>query len=157
MKAVLRAQLDDFETDEFGLKCEDESLAKQSFSEECDINTIVKRFGLTGQLPQGVRMPTYEDFTEVYDFQSAMNAIVQARESFDAMPANVRARFHNDAAEFVEFCNNEENREEAIRLGLVPPKAEPVVPAPIRVEVVEKQPATTAAGGAVPEPAPAKS
>lgn len=104
------------------LVCPEESRAKQSFKEECDINTILKRFKITGQLPENVRMPTYDDFTEVTDFQTAMDAIVAARESFAQMPANVRARFHNDPAEFVDFCSNPDNRPEAARLGLVPPE-----------------------------------
>lgn len=110
-------------SDESGLACNDESLAKQSFAEECDINTIVRRFGLTGSLPVDVRMPTYGDFDSVNDYHSALNAIIAADESFLAMPAEVRARFHNDPAEFVAFCDDEANREEAVKLGLVLPKA----------------------------------
>lgn len=105
--------------DEDAIQCEDQSLTKQSFVEESDINTIVRRFNITGQLPTNVRMPSYGDFTEVFDFQSAMNAIALANESFEAMPADVRARFHNDPHEFVEFCANEANRAEAEKLGLV--------------------------------------
>lgn len=108
---------------ETGIVCPPEDgVAQQQFAEECDINTIVKRFGLTGQLPEGVRMPTYADFTGVLDFQSAMNAIVMAKESFEAMPADVRARFANDPARFVDFCSDERNRAEAEKLGLVVPK-----------------------------------
>lgn len=108
--------------DESGLQCQDKSLAKQSFADECDINTIVRRFNLTGELPSNVRMPTYGDFTGIFDFHSAMNAIALANESFDAMPAEVRARFHNNPAEFVAFCSDEANRDEARRLGLVKPE-----------------------------------
>ncbi|AXH76130.1 MAG: internal scaffolding protein [Microviridae sp.] len=103
-----------------GLACTDLSLAVQSEADECDINTIVRRFGLTGQLPVGVRMPTYGDFTGVFDFASAANAIALANESFDEMPAEVRARFENDPAKFVDFCSDDGNRAEAERLGLVP-------------------------------------
>lgn len=112
---------------ETGLECKDASLAKQSFAEEVDINTIIRRFGLSGELPENVRMPVNADFEEVFDFQSAMNRIVEAREAFDAMPAHVRARFANDAAKFVDFCSDEANRDEAIKLGLVP---KPVAAAP---------------------------
>lgn len=48
-----------------GLSCDDESLAQQHMAEDADINVIVKRFGLTGQLPQGHRMPEFGDFTGV--------------------------------------------------------------------------------------------
>lgn len=103
-----------------GLRCEDVSLAKQSFAEEVDINTIVRRFGLSGELPVGVRLPQYGDFTAVSDFKSAMDALAMANESFDAMPAHVRARFHNDTHEFVEFVADDRNIAEARKLGLVP-------------------------------------
>lgn len=121
---------------ESGLRCSDVTLAKQSFQEECDINVIVRRFGLTGQLPTGVRAPTYGDFSDVVDFHTAMNAVAQAGEAFDRMPAEIRARFHNSPQEFVEFCSQESNREEASKLGLVVPKAAELVSAPTRgVEV----------------------
>lgn len=124
------------ESDKVGLDCSNlPSLAKQSFAEECDINTIVRRFGLTGQLPSDVRMPQNGDFTNVPDFRTAMDLIVAARESFDAMPADVRARFHNDAAEFVDFCSDEKNRDEAIKLGLVEKPVEKPVTAPVPAPV----------------------
>lgn len=106
-------------SDESGLECKDVSLAQQHFAEECDINTIVKRFGLTGELPSDVRAPTYGDFVGIVDFHSAMNAIARANEAFDEMPAEVRARFQNNPAEFVAFCSDEKNRAEAEKLGLV--------------------------------------
>lgn len=121
----------DLVSEETGLKCEDETLAQQQFAEEVDINTILRRFGLTGELPTGVRMPTYGDFTEVHDFHSAVNAIAIAHEAFDAMPADVRARFNNDPGAFMEFVNKDSNRDEAVRLGLVvPPAPAPVSGAP---------------------------
>lgn len=124
--------------DESGLRCMDGSLAKQSFAEEVDINTIVRRFGLSGELPVGVRMPTYGDFTGVSDFRSAMDAVVAARESFDTLPAHVRTRFHNDPAEFVDFCSDDDNIAEARKLGLVPKEelvvapVAPAAPLPLR-------------------------
>lgn len=127
--------------DESGLKCLDKTLTRQEFKEESDINTIVERFHITGELPQNVRMPTFADFTGVFDFQSAMNAIRLAQESFAQMDAKVRARFNNDAQQFLEFTGNEENRDEAIKLGLVPPKApDTPPPAPLKVEVVNPTP-----------------
>lgn len=121
----LKMSYDDFmpESDATGLDCSVEpSLTKQAFAEECDINTIVRRFGITGQLPENVRMPTYGDYTGVVDFKTAMDAMALARESFEAMPAHVRERFDNDTQKFVEFCSDEKNRDEAISLGLVPAK-----------------------------------
>jgi len=111
--------------DESGLRCEDPSLAKQSFAEEVDINTIVRRFNVTGELPQAVRLPTYGDFTNVMDFKQAQNAIRAAEESFMAMPHEIRARFDNDPARFVDFCSDPENLPQAKKWGLAPPDTTP--------------------------------
>lgn len=107
---------------------------QQSQAAETDINLIVKRFKVTGLLPQGVRIPTYGDFDGVSDFRSAMDAIIAAEKSFMAMPSAVRSRFGNDPAEFVKFCSNPDNLEEMRKWGLaVPKKADPE---PLAVRVV---------------------
>ena len=49
-----------------------ESMTVQSMAEDADINVLMKRFGVTGQMPQSVRIPEYGDFTGVRDFASAM-------------------------------------------------------------------------------------
>ena len=71
----------------------DPSKAQQSAKEETDINTIVDRFLKTGALPPVRVPPTYSDFAEVFDFQSAMNTVNAAKESFLALPAGVRNSF----------------------------------------------------------------
>lgn len=115
---------------EAGLVCPEETLTKQSFQEEVDINTIVRRFNLTGQLPENVAVPTYADFDEIFDFHSAMNVVAQAGEAFGLMPADVRARFHNDPGEFMDFVHDDRNYSEAVKLGLVmPPPVEGSGPA----------------------------
>lgn len=129
------------------LDCQDASLAVQESRDECDINTILKRFGLTGQLPQGVRAPQYGDFEGVADYQSALNAVIAADDAFMQMPYFIRDRFHNDPAAFVDFCSKEENRAEAEKLGLVVPKAPPVEVQP-EVKGVPKGAAKAAPGGA---------
>lgn len=115
-------------SDESGLKCEDKSLTLQSQAAEADINFILKRFNVTGVLPEGKRVPTYGDFSEVVDYRGALDLIRAADQAFMSVPADVRARFSNDPATFVEFCSNEANIEELRRLGLAPPR-EPVAPA----------------------------
>lgn len=110
-------------SDQSGLACKDATRTQQHFAEEVDINTIVRRFNLTGQLPTNIRMPEYGDFENAFDFHTAMNAIRQAQESFMAMPANIRARFHNDPGEFVDFVADDANRAEAEKFGLVSQEA----------------------------------
>jgi phage internal scaffolding protein len=102
-----------------GLSCLDESLAVQASRDECDINTIVARFGLTGSLPTNVAAPTYGDFTGVSDYQSALAVISAADDSFYSMPAEIRSRFNNNPAKFVDFCSDVSNLEEMKSMGLV--------------------------------------
>jgi len=52
------------------------------------------------------------------------------------LPAKMRARFHNDPQELLEFISNEENRAEAEKLGLVAKKPE-TPPAPIAQPVTQ--------------------
>ncbi|AXH73991.1 MAG: internal scaffolding protein [Microviridae sp.] len=104
------------------LRCEDESLTVQSQKEEADINTLVRRFGITGTMPQNVEAPTYASFGAVFDFRSAMDAILSARESFESLPADVRLRFANDPQRFVEFCSDAGNLAELRKLGLAIPE-----------------------------------
>jgi len=136
----------DAASDESGLSCGEPSRAIQSALEETDINTIVKRFGLTGKLPDIGRLPQYGDFTGVTDYQSALNLVMAADTAFMQLSADVRSRFHNNPAALLDFVANEANRDEAIALGIVKPASvEPV-------KVGEPSPTAPAPKGA-PEPA----
>lgn len=121
----------DAASNESALLCLDESLAVQSEAEEADINTIVKRFGLGVPLPSGVVMPQYGDFTGVTDYQSALNLINQANDGFMSFPADIRARFENNPANMISFLENDANRDEAVKLGILlsPSPAVNVAPA----------------------------
>jgi phage internal scaffolding protein len=109
-------------SDETGLVCPEFTLAQQNFKDECDINYIVRQFGLTGELPGKPLSPQYGDFTGVLDYHSAVNAVLAAQDDFMELPAQLRSRFNNDPAELIDFLANEENREEATKLGLVAAK-----------------------------------
>lgn len=103
-----------------------ESLTVQEHSIDADINTLLKRFGVTGHLPQSVRVPQYGDFTAVTDYASALMAIQDAQESFLAMDAKTRARFENDPQLFLEFCSDPGNLPAMREMGLAVPES-PVV------------------------------
>lgn len=126
----LVAQLDNFDNRqlESDINCSDDpGKTQQHFKDEVDINTIVERFGLTGELPQVVQVPQYADYEGIFDFQTAMNAVRHAQEGFMELPAKLRARFDNDPQKLLTFLGDEENREEAIKLGLVNKPQEQVV------------------------------
>jgi phage internal scaffolding protein len=109
----------DAASNESGLACEEPTLAQQHFKEECDINTILQKFNITGLLPESPLSPRYGDFTGIGDYHTALNRVIEAQEGFEALPAQIRARFNNNPAELIEFLDNEENMAEAIDLGIV--------------------------------------
>jgi phage internal scaffolding protein len=115
-----------------GLSCPDKSLAQQQFRDETNINSIVRKFGVTGQVPGAPSLAQFGDFSGVHDYHSAMLQIMAAEAAFDALPATLRQRFDNDPQAFLDFVSNDENRSEAIELGLVPPPARPdgLIPSP---------------------------
>jgi phage internal scaffolding protein len=104
--------------DESGLRCEDATRTKQSFAVEADINEIVRRFGLSGELPDNGYAPRYGDFTGITDFHAALSAIALARESFETLPADVRRQFQNDPGRFVDFCSDSKNLSQLRAWGL---------------------------------------
>lgn len=106
-------------SNETGLLCEDVSLAKQEFADECDINTIVRRFGITGTMPSSVSMPVFADFSGmVDDYHSAVNLVLAADDAFMTIPAEVRAKFDNDPGRFVAFCSDANNADKMREFGL---------------------------------------
>lgn len=109
------------------------SRTKQEFKDQCDINTILKQFKLTGQIKHinaQAALGRYEDLPDEVDFQSSLNTIRDAGIAFESLPAKVRDRFGNDPAKFLAFLADPENKDEAQRLGLIkkPEQAPPSAP-----------------------------
>ena len=100
----------------------DKSLTQQSHLKRANINHIMKNYEKTGLLPVTTAKPVYGD-TPVGDYHSALNLIREAEQTFMQVPAEIRAKFDNDAGKFLDFVNNPENEEELIKLGLAEAKA----------------------------------
>lgn len=113
---------------ETGLACLDKSLAVQGQKDEADINTIVRNFGVTGRLPEAIRIPTYGDFDGVSDYREAIEAVRAAEESFGKLPSELRAKLQNDPQKFLEYCADPGNVEEMRKLGLAAQVAAPEAP-----------------------------
>jgi len=96
------------------------SMTKQSFKDECDINKILKKWQKTGQIDH-VRSQTQKflDCSNPVDYQTAINIVHEAQETFDSLPSDVRYRFNNDPAYFESFVSDRANYEELIALGLI--------------------------------------
>lgn len=105
-----------------------ESLVQQHFREEADINTIVRRFGMTGQMPSGVAGGVYGDFTGIEDYASAVERIERARDGFMTLPPEVRERFGNDPGRLVDLAQSLTEDEFGELVAPVPAPVVPVAP-----------------------------
>lgn len=102
----------------------------QSFKEECDINTIMKRYQQTGVIDHVNRAsPKFGD-VEAVDFQDALNLVLDAEARFAALPSEVRERFGNDPARLLAFVDDPANRQEAVKLRLIDDLPSNVPPMP---------------------------
>lgn len=110
-------------SDETAIECLDKSLAQQHMVDDTDINKLMEKYTITGELPQVQAPPLQGDFTEVMTYQESLNLMIRARQSFDALPAKVRARFDHDPGEFVNFMSDEGNRDEIRKMGFWSPEA----------------------------------
>lgn len=98
------------------------SLTNQSGKNEADINYLMRRFQRQGFIPGPVSPYRFGDFTSVQDYQTSLQLILDARDSFDSLPSTLRARFDNDPAKLLSFLEDPSNRAEAEKLGLVDQK-----------------------------------
>lgn len=108
-----------------------DSRTKQDTQDQCDINSIIKKYD-KHQIITHVNntKAQYGDFTIRNEYKENMEMCVQAQQSFDELPSQVRKQFHNDPGEFIEFVTNPKNLTEMVKLGLAraprkPYKAKP--------------------------------
>nr|QJB20877.1 MAG: internal scaffolding protein [Microvirus sp.] len=108
---------------EYGI---DASMTRQEFQEECDINSIMKRYQRTGVISHmNKTAPQYLDLSDVPDLQQSLNVMMTAEAAFMRLPAVVRREFNNDAVEFVDFASKAESLPKMREWGLAPPVTAP--------------------------------
>lgn len=112
------------------------SMTQKHQAKDTDINVIVARFGVTKTLPLRLNALNIGAFEDVFDFQSAQNALVSAKRAFMSIDADLRARFHNDPQKFMDFCLDKDNEVELRKLGLWKALTEPEPEKVMKVEVV---------------------
>lgn len=123
------------------------SLTRQSELKYADINLIMRKYEKTGVLPPATRQGFFADVSGVGDYREAVERVDQMAEYFAHVPADIKKRFDNDPAEFLDFVTNPANMAEIEAMGLiaksedeVPPVKEPAA-APDRVGPATESPA----------------
>ncbi len=102
-----------------------ESLTQQHFSQESEINNIIRshdRNGVIDHVHRGNAI--YGDFSEITDFSDALHQIKEAQNEFLNIPSEIREKFKNDAGEFFKFASNPDNESEMRKMGLLNPQQE---------------------------------
>lgn len=95
---------------------------QQHFEKECNINNIMAKYQQAPGLGVPQRAPgEYLDVSAGLDLQQAMALVQDATEAFYELPSSIRKEFDNNPVALVNFVRDDNNRERAIELGLVPP------------------------------------
>lgn len=99
----------------------------QSQAADCDINNIVKRYKKTGQISHLAKTKgVYADLSLMPStLIDAHELISQASNAFNSLPAQTRKKFGNDPEQMIQFINDPNNADEAIKLGLLVRKNPP--------------------------------
>lgn len=109
--------------------CDEPSRTRQEFKQECDLNHILKKFAKTPEgmealsKAQGFIGGQFFDATDMPDYRSTLDYIRHADEAFMRLPAEIRRRFNNQTAEYLDFVVNPQNQDELVKMGLMPQKA----------------------------------
>lgn len=125
---------------------------KASFASDCDINQIMRHWRNSSQITHiNETPPTYGDFSNVDDYMSAQQSVINAQADFDNLSAAIRDRMHNDPATLIRFMSDPKNHDEAVSLGLITsPPSEPgegVQPTPAAPEGSPPEPVTGSVSG----------
>ena len=102
-----------------GLITPEQTLAKQEFKDECDINNVMMQYARTGELPYATSKPSFGDFRSSQTYQEMQNTLIAAQNAFKTLPASIRKEFNNDPSQVIDFLNDPANKDKAIELGLI--------------------------------------
>nr|AVQ10167.1 minor capsid protein [Gokushovirinae environmental samples] len=113
-----------------------ETRCQRQFKDQCNVNKIIEKFKRTGSVThvRNAHDGVYMDLTELPSLQEAQEVIIAATKAFEAVPASIRQRFGHDPQQFINFLEDPNNNEEAIKLGLKVPKSTPK-PDPVLTEL----------------------
>lgn len=123
-----RSMYDSYDSNNYGLLLDDESITQQHCKDECDVNKILEKWLRTGSIEHvQKRAATYADVSQVpTDYATAFDVVSKADDSFMSLPAKVRKRFKNDPGAFLDWMSQDTDMDEKVALGLLKREIEPV-------------------------------
>ena len=80
---------------------------QQHLKDECDINRIMERHRVTGMVTHLAKgEPQYGDFSNLGDYQDALNTMIRAEEAFMSLDAHVRRKFDNNPQQLIDYLED---------------------------------------------------
>lgn len=95
------------------------SKTEQAHKKECDINNIIRKYDKAGLILQSQEFEDQVGNVTGVDFKTAMDLVTRSQQNFEKFPSHIRKRFKNSPEEFLKFMDDSNNRDEAIKLGLI--------------------------------------
>jgi len=96
------------------------SMTDQSQAAATDINNIVKQYLKTGdEAYLKRRAGQYADLTQIGDLAESLTQIELANEAFMELPSDLRLKLGNDPVQFIEWINDPQNVDEAVKHGFL--------------------------------------
>lgn len=80
---------------------DNKDMARQEYAQEADINYMLSRFGITQ--PRGA--PTYGEWDDTIDLQTAIAAVETAQEAYRELPEELRRKF-GSMTDLIAAINN---------------------------------------------------
>lgn len=118
-KIIFKTRFNPHAPRKYATKQEGESLTQQQFKAECDVNNILAKYRRTGMLTHIQKhQGNFGDFSSIEDYQTSLGKLMQAQQSFESLPSELRAKFENDPAKLISYLSDEKNNAEAVKLGL---------------------------------------
>lgn len=105
-----------------------ESMVREAFKDEADINRIVARYQVTGQLPLTKKDARYGDVSDVRDYKASLDFVREATRDIDELPEGARKQFLEGPAAFMAELELAETREQLVGLGILADPEKPAKP-----------------------------
>lgn len=94
-------------------------MTQQNHKKECDVNEIIRKYDRKGLITHISRFEAKFGDLRGVDFKNAMDTVCEAQRHFQELPSEIRKRFQNSPEKLLEFMEDGNNRDEAIKLGLI--------------------------------------
>lgn len=96
-----------------------DGMTEQHHAEDADINNIMKRYRNTGLVPVNPNIPlAVGDFSEIDNYESAMNKIAEANSMFEQLPAHIRKAYDNNPALLLAAIDDPNQKQKLTDLGV---------------------------------------